>query len=125
MASTLHPHRRESEPAVPPLAESVLAPRAVAEVGAQSDRPAGSCETGGGSMGRECRNHGMRDAGRRPSDTRLVEEVEYLPGAAVGLILEEEMANSLQRHQLGFRDLAGEARRVINGDVLVPLSPED
>ncbi len=56
------------------------------------------------------------------SGTRLLEEVEHLPGAALGLILEEEMPNAIQQHQLRSGDLAREAGRVFGRDVLVALA---
>src|SRR5262245_40593113 len=59
------------------------------------------------------------------SDAGLLNEVDYLPRAAVGLVLEEEMANAPEQHELGARNLPSKARRVVAREVLVPLPPED
>ena len=43
------------------------------------------------------------------SDTRLRKEVDYRLGAALRLVLEEEMASALEQHELGAGNLPREA----------------
>ena len=62
---------------------------------------------------------------RRLSDTRLLKEVDYLPSAALRLILEKEMANVLEQHELGAENLPREAGRVVDRQVLILLAPQD
>src|SRR5947208_8257027 len=59
------------------------------------------------------------------SDTRLRKEVDYRLGAALRLVLEEEMACALEQHELGAGNLPREAGRVVEREVLVLLAPQD
>ena len=64
-------------------------------------------------------------SGHVDSDAGLAEEVGHLLGAALRLVFEEEMANAFEQHELGAGNLACEAGRVLDREVLVTLAPED
>src|SRR3954464_177904 len=59
------------------------------------------------------------------SDTCLLKEGDHFPAAALRLILEEEMANTLEQHKLRAGNLLRETRRVVEWEVLVLLGPQD
>ncbi len=62
---------------------------------------------------------------RRHSNIRAPKKVDDLPGAALWLVLVQEMADSLEQDELRTRDLPRETRRVVEREELILLSPED